>query len=283
MPNRVGSVLHPSVIFKNPLGEKKKQLNIRDLFTRILSFFLFFLCLLLFQCLSTWNIANSKNRSFSFGKPWKALCRCFAVHFLHYRAVGNLRFWGTYCTPAAALLETSWGIWQVVSDCNQRLLFCMPVREFYYQWSSDSYLVFWILRNWASKRYQFTSFLFNTRKKAYLHNVSHVLQSFVIKHIHNIWRKNLHQVKRFSISSIVFGGDTRYVLCNYCLVWFSYKCSHQKWNHFMVFAHSLLFPPEHALGRWNWFAWPIRLDMCETWQHFLAADRVHHKVLSERI
>lgn len=24
MPNRVGSVLHPSVIFKNPLGEKKK-------------------------------------------------------------------------------------------------------------------------------------------------------------------------------------------------------------------------------------------------------------------
>lgn len=39
MPNRVGSVLHPSVIFKNPLGEKKKQLNIRDLFTRILSFF----------------------------------------------------------------------------------------------------------------------------------------------------------------------------------------------------------------------------------------------------
>lgn len=219
---------------------------------------------------------------FSFGKPWKALCRCF-VHFLRYRAVGNLRFWGTYCTPAAALLETSWGIWQVVSDCNQRLLFCMPVREFYYQWSSDSYLVFWILRNWASKRYQFTSFLFNPRKKAYLHNVSHVLQSFVIKHIHNIWRKNLHQVKRFSISSIVFGGDTRYVLCNYCLVWFSYKCSHQKWNHFMVFAHSLLFPPEHALGRWNWFAWPIRLDMCETWQHFLAADRVHHRVLSEHI
>lgn len=282
MPNRVGSVLHPSVIFKNPLGEKKKQLNIRDLFTRILSFFFPVSCS--FNACPRETLQTQRtDLFFSFGKPWKALCRCFVVHFLHYRAVGNLRFWGTYCTPAAALLETSWGIWQVVSDCNQRLLFCMPVREFYYQWSSDSYLVFWILRNWASKRYQFTSFLFNPRKKAYLHNVSHVLQSFVIKHIHNIWRKNLHQVKRFSISSIVFGGDTRYVLCNYCLVWFSYKCSHQKWNHFMVFAHSLLFPPEHALGRWNWFAWPIRLDMCETWQHFLAADRVHHRVLSEHI
>lgn len=285
MPNRVGSVLHPSVIFKNPLGKKKTTAqHKRSLHKDSFFFFIFPLSPALSMPV---HVKHCKLKEqiffFSFGKPWKALCSCFVVHFLRYRAVGNLRFWGTYCTPAAALLETSWGIWQVVSDCNQRLLFCMPVREFYYQWSSDSYLVFWILRNWASKRYQFTSFLFNPRKKAYLHNVSHVLQSFVIKHIHNIWRKNLHQVKRFSISSIVFGGDTRYVLCNYCLVWLSYKCSHQKWNHFMVFAHSLLFPPEHALGRWNWFAWPIRLDMCETWQHFLAADRVHHKVLSEHI
>lgn len=88
MLNRVGSVLHPSVIFKDLL-EKKKNLYIRDLFTRILSFFS---CLLLFQCLSMKPRKLKEQSFFSFGKTWKVLCSCFVVCFFHYGAVSDLRF-----------------------------------------------------------------------------------------------------------------------------------------------------------------------------------------------
>lgn len=70
---------------------KKKNLYIRDLFTRILSFFS---CLLLFQCLSMKprKLKEQIFFFFSFGKTWKVLCGCFVVCFFHYGAVSDLRF-----------------------------------------------------------------------------------------------------------------------------------------------------------------------------------------------